>query len=197
MGVKIIALTGPSGVGKDTFYETVALGLAGECNVLRISFSDELRKMASEMFPWLPECDKPGWKDEPFVHQCNPNNLTPRDIWKRVATCARGVQDNVFGERLVKKMCEIISDRFPGPHDTLIVVTDLRSEPEFKLLKDLTKAFDIKFVRIDDCQTTVDNCQEIDKPTFNFEVDQTIINDKDEMSKQRFMDCAINFMGAF
>ena len=72
----IIALTGRKYSGKD--YLAVPLI---EADFTRVSFSDQLKKIANRLYPWC-KLDYPSdQKEIPIANHLNVNNLSPRDIW--------------------------------------------------------------------------------------------------------------------
>ena len=71
----IIALCGKKGVGKDTLFKAVA-----DLGFQRLSFSDQLKDICSDVFPWLALVYPQGEKDR---KQFNSKNglMSPREVW--------------------------------------------------------------------------------------------------------------------
>lgn len=177
--MKLIILTGVSGAGKDYLIKhLIKVGL-GRSLVLRRSFSDQLREVATGIFPWLPNQQDQNFKNNPFEHKSNDHNLSPRSIWKKVASTLRSIQDDIFAERLISNL-ELNIDQAAEDDNTVFVISDLRSWPEFNAcnrIKALNK-IDVKYIRIYDPEVTKENCEPIDRDTFDFIVDHTFTNYK-------------------
>lgn len=123
----IIAFTGEKKSGKDFFCEFLGEKLGAE----RLSFSDEVRRLAHDTFPWLPFHIHPDLKDVPFEHISNPNNFTPREIWLRLAK-VRDIDPHFF----VKKFVDNVWGEVCRFSEELYIITDLRTEEEYMFLKE-------------------------------------------------------------
>lgn len=178
--IKLIVLTGCSGVGKDTMIEAfIASQSSKKC--LRLSFSDQLRDLSSTIFPWLPNEHSQEYKNVPYAHPSNDNRFSPREIWIKVAKCVRGIQDNIFADMLAGKV-----EKLDDGEEKIVFISDLRSWPEDKVIDLLKERFKVVKIRILDNKSTIENCAEIDEPTFAFTVDVEFLNNKDAASKERF-----------
>lgn len=122
---KIIALCGERKSGKDFFCEHLERVEEG---VQRLSFSDEVRRLACELHPWLPFYFSPEEKDKPFLHPNNPRRLTPRDIWLNVGK-VREVEPDYFVKRFKTEQYE----QFDGK---MGIITDFRTPEEYAFLKE-------------------------------------------------------------
>lgn len=143
----MIAFTGERGSGKDYFCEL----LQRECEVTRLSFSDELRILATKVFPFMELEYPPELKDKPLIHPENPNGLSPRDIWKTL-DAVRQVDPAYF----VHRFCEGQFHKYVKmvPKDTNLkavhpssfsIITDLRTPAEYAFLKE----WDIPIIKIE------------------------------------------------
>lgn len=178
--MQLIVLTGVSGAGKDFLLEHLKNIGIGDSIISRYSFSDQLREVTTGIFPWLPNEQSQEFKNNPYDHKSNDHNLSPRTIWKKIATAVRDIQDSIFAERLCSSLVQKI-DLYQYPLEQDIdIISDLRSWAEFNSCLEIRSMnkIDVKFIRIIDPNVTKENCQEIDKPTFDFEVDYEFINYK-------------------
>ncbi len=183
--VTIFAVTGTTGAGKDTLVDNAMDAMRAQgFTPYKISFSDQLREICTGIFPWLPNTTDQSVKNVPFVHDHNPKGFTPRQVWKDVATVIRNIQDNVLACRAG---CEIDKIMIKENRTAVIFIPDLRSDPEYKVLRDLIpRKVKVHFVRVLDPQVNEDNCEPIDKPTWNFSTELDITNNKDKRALQEF-----------
>lgn len=123
----IVAFMGEYKSGKDYF----ALHLANTQGAVRLSFSDEVRRLATKLFPWLPFHITPEQKDVPFKHEQNPNNLTPRQIWLTVGK-VRDVDPHYFVNEFIATNDAILDQCFRK--DNLYIITDFRTPQEWDFL---------------------------------------------------------------
>lgn len=114
--------------GKDHF----ALHLAETQGAIRLSFSDEVRRLATQLFPWLPFHISPEEKDVPFRHERNPHNLTPRQIWLTVGK-VRDVDPFFFVNKFIDTHDLILDHCFR--QDNLYIITDFRTPQEWYFLQ--------------------------------------------------------------
>lgn len=114
--------------GKDFFTDY----LVEKEDAVRLSFSDEVRRLATEIFPWLPFHITPEQKDVPYIHSQNPNKLTPRQIWLTVGK-VRDVDPYFFVNKFSKRH-EYLWDEF---HDDsrLYIITDFRTPNEWDFIQ--------------------------------------------------------------
>lgn len=125
--MKLIALCGRSGAGKDTLARSLIEGK----NFTRVSFSDQLKEAATCCFPWLPkEMTDYSWKDVPYIHPCNVNGLTPRDIWKRMDVL-KEIDPSWLANKARQEIIELLSNNVD------VVVTDVRRGVEADVIREL------------------------------------------------------------
>ena len=124
----IVAFMGEYKAGKDYLCEH----LAKTQGAVRLSFSDEVRRLATELFPWLPFNISPEQKDKPFKHEQNPNNLTPREIWLTVGK-VRDVDPYFFVNRFIEYNDAELDRCFRD--DNLFIITDFRTPQEYDFLR--------------------------------------------------------------
>lgn len=119
----IIALCGKKGVGKDTLYNSVA-GLGFR----RLSFSDQLKYICSEVFPWL-YLDYPQGDKDRKQFQTSRGMLSPRDVWIAMNIITE-IDENVLITRLESQLRDMIDEGH-----NLFVITDLRKPEEHRWVK--------------------------------------------------------------
>lgn len=124
----IVAFMGEYKSGKDFFCDHLVKTQGAQ----RLSFSDEVRRLASQIFPWLPMDITPEQKDVPFVHPKNINNLTPRQIWLNVGK-VRDVDPYYFVDQFIINN-DVVLDQCFHP-DKLFIITDFRTPQENEFLK--------------------------------------------------------------
>ncbi len=131
--VNVLVLTGFKGVGKDHLINMLK---EDGVKLERLSFSDELRSISHEIFPWLPFEISVEEKDKVWEHPDNVQRLTPREIWKSIADDKTGVlyiQPDLLVEKFIENQLMKIN-----PEETkLIVISDLRKREEFHLCQQL------------------------------------------------------------
>lgn len=123
----IVAFMGEYKSGKDYFAEH----LIKTRQAKRLSFSDEVRRLAHQIFPWLPMDITPEQKDVPFKHPLNLNNLTPRQIWLTVGK-VRDVDPFYFVNKFAESNESILDVCFAP--DNLFIITDFRTPQEYWFL---------------------------------------------------------------
>lgn len=122
-----LSFYGYAGAGKDYLVSH----LVENYGYKRLSFSDQLKKVASSIFDWLEEDYKPISKETPL---CVTTSLgetithTPREIWLMVNKL-REVEDNLFVRMFVEEYSRCKTDK--------IVVSDVRTDSEYQLCKSL------------------------------------------------------------
>lgn len=115
-----IVLTGRKLAGKDT----LARGIF-PMGYTRLSFSDQLKHICHQLFPWLALDYAQGDKD---LKQFRNNTLSPRDIWLKMNVVTE-IDHNILIRSLVGQMVEIGSDA------EFFVITDLRKPGEYEWVK--------------------------------------------------------------
>lgn len=130
----VLVLTARRGTGKDYLTQCL-IDAYPPCfgkykKVQRLSFSDELRVLAHELFPWCPLDPDYQDKDIPVQHPDNVMGLSPRDVWKRLADdndpSLRRIDPKILVNRFKARNIPVIE----ANPDTLFVITDLRTEVE-------------------------------------------------------------------
>lgn len=122
----LVFFTGRKRSGKDFCVEA----LAKADGVARLSFSDELRRVAHHIYPWLPVIIPDSMKDLPYPHPLNHKGLTPRDIWKHLGgdDGLRHVQPGLFLYHFkLNQLPHVVAN--PGRK---FAVTDLRTPQEYE-----------------------------------------------------------------
>ena len=120
----IIAFMGEYASGKDYLCNH----LVENHGAVRLSFSDEVRRLAVQIFPWLPFDFDPAVKDKPYLHPKNPMGLTPRDIWLLVGK-VREVTPTYFVDAFYRHQYYDIDT------DKLHIITDFRTADEWDFLQ--------------------------------------------------------------
>lgn len=123
---KVIGLTARSGVGKDY----LARYLIDEHNYVRVSFSDQLKKLANSIYPWVDLDYPPELKNVPIDCPENYNNKTPRDIWKSLDQF-RDVWATIFVENAIVEAKALLAD---GKN---VIFTDIRKGVEINAVRGL------------------------------------------------------------
>lgn len=119
----IIALCGKKGVGKDTLFKSVA-----DLGFQRLSFSDQLKEICSDVFPWLA-LDYPQGEKDRKQFQTKNGLMSPREVWMAMNVITE-IDENVLVSRLERQLNNMIA------HDQrLIIITDLRKEEEYRWVK--------------------------------------------------------------
>jgi hypothetical protein len=124
---KKIALMGVSGAGKDF----IASYLIKEFAYHRFSFSDQLKRLAVKIYPWLENDYPPLVKEEPLNIKLNTGEVitkSPRDIWLHL-NALRDIEKDIFIRMLQEEV-----DNFNDGNNH-ILVSDIRSEDEFRWCK--------------------------------------------------------------
>lgn len=162
----LIALCGERRRGKDHFTKH----LVEKFGAVRLSFSDEVRRLADDIFPWLDSFNiDESLKDTPLKSIYNPNNLTPRDIWKLVGK-VRDVHPQFFVKRFLENQYRQV---IQSPN-TLFIITDLRTPDEIDYF---IKPFSVPTLKI--ISPTADGIYEHDPfETFikEYETDELFVN---------------------
>lgn len=119
----IIALCGKKGVGKDTLFKSVS-----DVGFQRLSFSDQLKDICSDVFPWLALDYPQGEKDRKQFQSKN-GLMSPRDVWMAMNIITE-IDENILTSRLERQMNKMI-----GNGQRMIIITDLRKEEEHRWVK--------------------------------------------------------------
>lgn len=124
--------TGRKRSGKDFCLESLISfhHLQGDKDIQRLSFSDELRRVANYIYPWLPEEVEDAVKDVSYVHPDNPKGLTPRQIWLHLGgdNGLRHVQPDLFLSFFKRFQLPLVEQ---NPH-VHYIVSDLRTPQEYE-----------------------------------------------------------------
>lgn len=180
----VLALTGMKQSGKDFMIERLRERLQGRVEVIRLSFSDELRSVSHHLFPWCPLNPDNKEKDSPIEHPKNRNGLTPRDIWKIVAHDKTGicyVQDDVLLDMFVRNQ---LNESVMGNPNALYVISDMRKRVEWEMVN----SNQFKMIRIMNplCQRPTKE-DDVEYLVRHFKVDAEVLNSRDAESVDRFI----------
>ena len=169
--LRVVVLTGRKKAGKDT----MALELIKQ-GYTRLSFSDQLKRICSNLFPFL-EVDYPQEiKDTKFI-EGDGVMLSPRDIWLKmnvITEIDKNILVDSLRDELESLMCKGVRK---------FVVTDLRKNEEY----DWVKAFDYPIIKIVDGASR-DGIVEDELENFidTIRANVEFVNYKDPESKVRF-----------
>lgn len=162
-----LAFTGIAGSGKDFLVDC----LIKEHDYTRVSFSDQLKKIAAMVYPWL-EMDYPAiTKEAPldiYVTETGEHiTKTPRQIWLHLNKL-RGIEDGIFLRMLQNQILEIETDN--------LVISDIRPKLEW----DWCKNNDFITIYVERPNNPYEP-NEFDKQVLNYkeEADYVFINDCD------------------
>lgn len=180
----VLALTGMKQSGKDFMIERLRERLQGRVEVIRLSFSDELRSVSHHLFPWCPLNPDNKEKDSPIEHPKNRNGLTPRDIWKIVAHDKTGicyVQDDVLLDMFVRNQ---LNESVMCDPTALYVISDMRKRVEWEMIN----SNQFKMIRIMNplCQRPTKE-DDVEYLVRHFKVDAEVLNSRDAESVERFI----------
>lgn len=118
-----IALMGVSGSGKDY----LANHLINNHGFVRFSFSDQLKKLAHHIYPWLEKDYQPEKKALPLnIILSTGEKITssPRDIWLNL-NGLRKIEEQIF----IRMLSEEINT-LDNKNEKKIIITDIRSTNE-------------------------------------------------------------------
>lgn len=119
-----LAIIGQSGVGKDYIVDIMTKNY----DFVRISFSDQLKKLAVKIYPWLKRDYPPDKKELPLNIVVNGELITktPREIWLSLNRL-RDIEDGIFVRMLEEEMNFL---KVPN-----IVISDIRTRNELDWCK--------------------------------------------------------------
>lgn len=114
-----LAFTGEAGSGKDYIVEH----LIKDYGYMRVSFSDQLKKLAHTIYPWMKKDYSPQEKEQPLNIEVNGEliTMTPRQIWLHLNKL-RDVEDGLFVRMLQDEMNLLNVEN--------IVISDIRTQNE-------------------------------------------------------------------
>lgn len=121
-----IAFMGVSGSGKDF----LANYLISNQDFIRLSFSDQLKKLASYIYPWMEKDYVPEEKTLPLNITLPTGELichSPRDIWLSLNKL-RDIEEKIF-IRMLSEELRLLEEN--GETNKNIIITDIRSSEEF------------------------------------------------------------------
>ncbi len=122
-----IAILGVSGVGKDYVVKTMVT----KYGFNRISFSDQLKKLAVKIYPWMKKDYPPEEKEKPLnIVVPKTGELiskTPREIWLSLNSL-RNSEDGLFVRMLQEELLLLNVDS--------IVISDVRTQNEYDWCKE-------------------------------------------------------------
>lgn len=120
---------GVSGAGKDY----LAGYLIEHYNYTRFSFSDQLKRIGTLVYPWLDFDYPPIVKEEPLQKRLSTGEsitMSPRQIWLHLNSL-REVEDRIF-IRMLEEEIEDFESRYS---DNNILISDVRSTDELEWCK--------------------------------------------------------------
>ncbi|WHT01912.1 adenylate kinase [Vibrio parahaemolyticus] len=126
-----IAFMGASGSGKDF----LSGYLIKNHNFIRLSFSDQLKRLSKYIYPWMERDYPPEKKMSPLNIRLPTGELinhSPRDIWLNLDNL-RKIEEKIFIRMLAEEMKEI---EIKNESKTNIIITDIRSNSEFLWCKE-------------------------------------------------------------
>jgi dephospho-CoA kinase len=117
---------GVSGSGKDYFVDV----MKKEFDFARFSFSDQLKKLGTRIYPWLEEDYPPELKEKPLNLEIPETGevitKTPREIWLELNKL-RNIEDNLFVRMLDQSISRVNVSNY--------VISDVRTQNEFDWCK--------------------------------------------------------------
>lgn len=163
----IIALCGKKGVGKDTLFNSVS-----DQGFQRLSFSDQLKEICSDIFPWLA-LDYPQGEKDRKQFEGKFGLLSPRDVWMAMNVITE-IDENVLVSRLERQLHKYIN-----AGQRLFIITDLRKEEEHRWVK----KNEIPIIKIHDFDTRSEDAVEEyleqivgDFDFYNYRNEKSIVN---------------------
>ena len=131
MSLKIIALTGPKGSGKDTVARMIAEQYD---NVSMIAFADPIKKVINDLFELDPKNNDQydAFKRTHLSYQLPgffSHTIIGRTLVREIGMLMRGYDEDQFNEYVV--------DRINSEEANIYIVTDVRFENEFQLMRDM------------------------------------------------------------
>jgi hypothetical protein len=115
-----LALMGISGAGKDYLAEH----LCSIHDFTRLSFSDQLKELATNIYPWLKRDYPPLVKEEPLDILTSQNEritASPREIWLHL-NHLRNIENSIF--------IRMLDSKFQAEIYSSVVISDLRTSEE-------------------------------------------------------------------
>lgn len=177
-------ITGRRRSGKDYFLSKYAeRGHRRFAAVQRISFSDELRLLAHQIFSWCPANPSDTEKDQVIDHPRNVLGLTPRDIW--LALCGEGDRNltGIDPVILLERFKERWMHRIENEPQILFVISDLRRPWEYAFVRSLgAHIIRVLDMRPEAVKTAFEDVVE------TFEVVGEVENYRDQASVERFFE---------
>lgn len=120
-----LAFTGIAGCGKDYLVSH----LVKQHNYTRVSFSDQLKKLAKLIYPWMKLDYEPFEKEQPLnitLRSGEKIRKTPREIWLHLNKL-RDIEDGIF-LRMLEEQLSLLN--VPN-----LVISDIRPEIEWDWCK--------------------------------------------------------------
>lgn len=133
----VLVLCGRKGSGKDFLAAALMKNWEWTTQTQRLSFSDELRALAHDLFPWCPLDPSYEEKDQVIDHPDNVLGLTPRGVWLRLADNNDPSLRNVDPKILVNRFWAHHGAEIQSSHNREItyIITDLRTPQEDELVE--------------------------------------------------------------
>ncbi|CAK3414040.1 adenylate kinase [Vibrio crassostreae] len=120
-----VAFMGLSGSGKDFLADY----LIKNKNFTRLSFSDQLKKLGNQIYPWMELSYQPEEKATPLNITLQTGEFithSPRDIWLNLDNL-RNIEEKIFIRMLEDEM-KYLNET--NPTTDSIIITDIRSNSE-------------------------------------------------------------------
>lgn len=141
MSLKIVALTGPKGSGKDTVGMLIKDLYPYAYDVTTIAFADPIKKEVKHLFDLADDDQYDMFKRTELTYQLDwqlPHNVSARHVVRELGMLMRRYDDKQFTDYVVREI------RY-NPNK-LWVVTDLRFDNEYTVLRGLGAKI-IKIIR--------------------------------------------------
>lgn len=159
----VVVLTGRKFSGKDTMVKSIL-----PFGFTRLSFSDQLKRICVNLFPWMDFDYPQGDKDR---KQFSNNTLSPRDIWLKMNVVTE-IDRNILVSSLVEEM------ELDHRGKKLFVISDLRKPEEYEWVK--MNGYPI--IKIVEPNRNVKTEDELENFIDSIVPDHVVCNYKDEQS---------------
>lgn len=130
---KRICLMGASGSGKDFVVSKI---IEKYPEFIRLSFSDTLKEITHNIFPWMKKDYSPQEKEKALNLETSLGEkiqLSPRDIWLKM-NFLRNIEDKLFVRKLDEELSSLEQQGLEH-----FIISDLRTPPELEYV--LSKGF--------------------------------------------------------
>ncbi|AXF41387.1 hypothetical protein SHAb15599_00018 [Acinetobacter phage SH-Ab 15599] len=187
---KLIVLCGERNTGKDFLTQAVTNHMKQYgIRVHRLSFSDEVRRIAYNIFPFLKDVPEEKKNDPIYGEPNNPYNYSWRDIIKAVGRMLRDVDPAIFAKKWWTNQGQRVVD---GTDKDIFFVTDMRTQNEYDLIEAEGTLDDVTFVKlVSDTGLPPDD---FEAWTRDFQGDFLFKNERDEASAKSFCEIVEGFI---